>query len=60
MKVKDHMVIENRPGKYLGTTLVGTLDQLKERGESQGSLSNCPEEKQRHVTQPELEVITLN
>jgi hypothetical protein len=60
MKVNDHMVIENRPGKYLGTTLVGTLDQLKERGESQGSLPNCPEEKQRHVTQPELEVITLN
>ena len=60
MKMKDHMVIENRPGKCLGTILVGTLDQFKEGRESQGSLSNCPEEKQRHVTQTELEVITLN
>ena len=28
MKVKDHMVIENRPGKCLGTALVATLDQF--------------------------------
>ena len=54
------MVIENRTGKCLGTILVGTLDQFKEGRESQRSLSNCPEEKQRHVNQPELEVITLN